>query len=214
MKNQTRFAADHLLPLLQKFDYSTPIIDLGCGQGGVLAGLAECGVSGLCGIDDNRDSINTAAARCTTVRYYKCGIEDIDTDWPTALLCDVIEHYPLAIVYARHIVQPGGLLYVSFPPWRSPYGGHQQLTRWKLPWIHLFGYSGRSDTAEDVESVRRCKPTIRRLELMLDGWTILHRQKYFIRPELSRKGLPTIKAPAWMPEWMITGVDYVLRKEN
>jgi len=88
------------------------------------------------------------------------------------------------------------------------------LTGVKLPWIHLFGYKGRSGTPEDVESVHRSRLSIKRFESMLDGWTILCKQKYFIRPELSRKGLPTIKAPAWTPEWMITGVDFVLRKEN
>ena len=42
--------------------------------------------------------------------------------------------------------------------------------------------------------------------------TILEKRKWFIRPELIRLGLRPIRAPWWVPDCFVTGVDFVLRK--
>jgi len=75
--------------------------------------------------------------------------DEIPSEWlgkfDLVILRDVIEHLPdpeLALRQILLLLKKGGKLYITFPPYYSPYGGHQQIVRGnlisKLPFIHFF----------------------------------------------------------------------------
>ncbi|MBD3277320.1 MAG: methyltransferase domain-containing protein [Candidatus Aegiribacteria sp.] len=229
-KKQGEYVADYLLPLLERFQYRTPVADLGCGQGGILQSLAQHSRGPFIGIDFNEGSIHKAKNECPAELSIDFRTGDIrlieGLEAGTILLCDVVEHMgaEIALDGAGRNLAPGGLVYVSFPPWRSPFGAHQQLSRnWvkNFPWIHLvlpkLTYSTSlkgTENSEDIHSVFRNRLTSRGFESLAEdrGWKVVYRQKYLVRPELTRKGLKVRKAPSLMPEFLTTGCEYLLKR--
>jgi len=44
------------------------------------------------------------------------------------------------MLYIKHFLKQGGIVFFSFPAWHNPFGGHQQIAVGfgsKLPFIHL-----------------------------------------------------------------------------
>lgn len=229
-KKQGEYVADYLLPLLERFRYQPPVLDLGCGQGGILQSLAALSPGPFIGIDFNEESIDKARKGCPAelpIDFRTGDIRKVDgLNAGTLLLCDVVEHMGagIALEAAKRNLAEGGLVYVSFPPWRSPFGAHQQLSRnWvkNFPWIHLvlpkLTYRKSLDgteNREDIHSVFRSRLTTGSFESLASkkGWKIAYRQKYLVRPELTRKGLKVKKAPSLMPEFLTTGCEYLLKR--
>jgi 2-polyprenyl-3-methyl-5-hydroxy-6-metoxy-1,4-benzoquinol methylase len=59
-------------------------------------------------------------------------------------LKDVIEHIPhqeRLMEKMKTLLLPGGVVFLGFPPWQMPFGGHQQICSSKilsrLPYFHL-----------------------------------------------------------------------------
>lgn len=229
-KKQGEYVSDYLLPLLERFHWRPPVLDLGCGQGGILQSLAQHSKGPFIGIDFNESSIAKAIKGCPSDMpiQFRTGdirrIEGLEAD--TILLCDVVEHMgaEIALDGAERNLAPGGLVYVSFPPWRSPFGAHQQLSRnWvsSFPFLHLVlpkltyrtSLKG-TENSEDIHSVFRNRLTSRGFESLAGqkGWKIVYRQKYLVRPELTRKGLKVRKAWSRMPEFLTTGCEYLLKR--
>jgi SAM-dependent methyltransferase len=60
------------------------------------------------------------------------------------MMRDVLEHIhdqERFIGFVKRFLNPGGILFIAFPPWNNPFGGHQQMCDSrllsKMPWIHL-----------------------------------------------------------------------------
>jgi len=219
--NQRRFVVRHLIPLLNRFNYTAPVLDIGCGRGEIIRMMACCETGEHWGIDNNVDSLCMAAKVPSNANFALMEITVIPSIGfmaNTALLHDAAEHIGVpAFDFAHKILAKNGLLYVTFPPWYSPFGGHQHLTRsWLrfIPWAHLM-FPAQVQNAkqlrnpEDVQSVFRNKLTPKQVE-GLDGWTILYKRKYLIRPATG-KG---ISAPKWWPDWLSMGVEYVMGREE
>jgi SAM-dependent methyltransferase len=148
----------YLLPFIQqhyKVTASTRVLDIGCGEGGVLIPFLEMGC--VCtGIELYEP--RAILARQFLSNYVQSGQVDIINQniyeeaalekykhqFDLILLKDVIEHIPdqeRFIPYLKKFLKPGGAVYVGFPPWYMPHGGHQQVCKSKflsfLPWFHL-----------------------------------------------------------------------------
>ena len=131
------------------------ILDIGCGDGGVLIPFLEKGC--ICtGIE--LDEMKSVFARQFLSQYIDSGkaevinqniyeekaLEKYAGQFDIILLKDVIEHIPgqdKFIPYLKKFLKPGGYIYFGFPPWYMPHGGHQQVCKNKLltvlPWFHL-----------------------------------------------------------------------------
>ena len=122
------------------------------------------------------------------------------------LIHDVIEHISEKYRLLEHIkrfLTPGGLLFISFPPWQMPFGGHQQICRNKyvsrLPFIHLLPagiYSsllhhfGESQARiDELLDIRKCRTSIELFEKLLctSHYRIFHKQFWFINPHYEQK---------------------------
>ncbi len=198
------------------------IAEIGCGEGGVLAAIADEGASEVLGIDIRQVAIDSAAKTFSTLGIQAdFAIVDITNDtvpdkwrnhFDLVLLRDVIEHLhetEKSLSNIMQFIKPGGYLSVVFPPYYSPFGAHQHLldnTMGKLPFIQLLP-DGMFNKAyknarlqidvEEVSSLREIRLTIGKFRDAAKnaGFETISEDLYFLRPVFKMKfGLPTIKA--------------------
>jgi 2-polyprenyl-3-methyl-5-hydroxy-6-metoxy-1,4-benzoquinol methylase len=240
---QATIVAHHLLPLFRRRQIllDQPILDVGCANGGSAITLAAALSAPVTGIDVLEDCIaaarKEAAAANVLARFY---VADLLNDeipcgpYGLILMHDVIEHLPQPEVALRRLrphLKADGVLYVSFPPWRGPYAGHQHNATSALrfmPYLHVMAPSlflklllrwepESEEWLMDVGSVIENRLSMHRFERMIrrTGWKITYMKSYFLRPELLRMGLPKVpngwigRLP-WIGECLTTGCEYLL----
>lgn len=162
--NEERFrqqylnSQDYLIPFLEEAMAVLPgmkIMEIGAAEGGVLKAFTDrnCWVFGV-DLSPHRieiaremmaEEVTANKADFQAVNVYD---EAFEKEWTgkfdLILLKDTIEHIPEQekfIPYIKRFLKPEGKIYFGFPPWRMPFGGHQQICRnkWlsKLPYYHL-----------------------------------------------------------------------------
>ena len=209
------FYVDYLRPFVA-FTPQTRVLEIGCGEGGNLLPFAEmgCQVKGIDlsegRIEQAREFFAQAGRQGTFEAMNFITAEKPTTDderFDIVLIHDVIEHIepsykPEFLSNVLPFMRGDALLYVGFPAWQMPFGGHQQITRgWasKLPWIHLLPNavyrwllrrSGvREASINELMSIKRSKMTIEgftRLALST-GFDIVKRTEWFINPHYQQK---------------------------
>jgi SAM-dependent methyltransferase len=240
-----RVANEIVIPWLRRylrFD-RTIVGDFGCHQGGVLQAFREIdGVAGGQGFDLNVESIaRSPFANDDAFRIQVGDILQLDPArhrFSLILIRDVLEHiasYRDALLRAKACLEPGGHIFISYPPYYSPFGGHQQVaSNWTrlAPWLHylpkplFFGmmriddnaYMKAADSIGDLESVRATRLTLRGAERAFRDVGLERRaaQYFLFRPEFKvRYGIPVIPAGplARVPllrEALVMGVYYLL----
>jgi SAM-dependent methyltransferase len=188
------------------------ILDIGCGEGGVLIPFLEKGCTAV-GIE--LDEIKSGYARTLLagpiaegqVEIVNRNIYDEESlvayraSFDLILLKDVIEHIPdqeKFIPYLKKFLKPGGQVYFGFPPWYMPHGGHQQVCRRKLlsllPWFHLLPaplykavleLSGEyKPVIDELLEVKSTGISIERFEKIVrkSGYVISNRAYFLINP--------------------------------
>ena len=151
-------ARDHIIPYInevKRVEAGMRVLEIGCAEAGVLKAFREVGCDCL-GIELMENRTKTAMAFHDEldlpgqISFMNQNIYDIDpeNDLPAKfdliILKDVIEHIPdqeKFIPHLKHFLNPGGIVFFGFPPWRMPFGGHQQIAQSKflsyLPYYHL-----------------------------------------------------------------------------
>ncbi len=147
-------AKNYILPWIASYKRLSPdiqVLDIGCGEGGVLRAFGEIGCTGV-GIDLNPHAIELARAFTQTeglhtrVRFQIQNVYDLDPKeaFDVIIFKDSIEHIPnqaQVLAQVRRYLKPDGLVFLGFPPWLMPFGGHQQVLPsrfWAfLPYYHL-----------------------------------------------------------------------------
>ena len=198
------------------------ICEIGCGESGVLAALAEEGAAEVVGIDIRDLAIESSEKIFDAIGIKgEFAIHNIITQPPPekwqnhfdiVLLRDVIEHLEQTELSLRHVMdfmKPGGWLYVVFPPYYSPFGAHQHLLgnkMSKLPFIQLlpdalftkaYKNARLQIDVEEVSMLRGIRLTISKIRGAIKNalLELVDEQLYFIRPVFKLKfGLPPIKA--------------------
>jgi ubiquinone/menaquinone biosynthesis C-methylase UbiE len=202
------------------------IIEIGCAEGGNLCAMAEHGAAELVGTDINEPRLVTAekvaemAGLEITYSSHDIIYQDPFPEWiehfDVAFLRDVIEHLDdaeIALRNIRRVLKPGGALYVTFPPYYSPFGGHQQtLVNWssRIPFMHLLPEpvfekmiaSGREADKVEVRRLRRIRMTTGKFRRAAKaaGFAIADEKLFFIRPVYKMKfGLNPVSADIIKP---------------
>ncbi len=238
-----------VIPWLKKHIYlnNLSVGDFGCHQGGILQAFREHGtISSGTGYDLNEDSIRTSPF--VRDANFQLEVGDVLTLDPTVnsfdliLIRDVLEHIPdyeNVLRKAQACLKPGGYLFISFPPYYSPFGGHQQLAaNWAklVPYLHylpeslLFqlvslvdnSYMSAEDSKGDMTSVRRTRLTLGKTEKAFQAIGLLPvAQDYFLlRPEFKiRYGIPALPCAImgripFLREVVTMGVYYLVQKPN
>ena len=236
---------ESVIPLLKYWNLSLrnkKLLDIGCGLGGTTVSFAEHGCNCV-GIDINERSIKFAAEfakkRNVTINFFK---EDIcnpkilkENEFDIAILMDVIEHVydpKRALANIFRLLNEKGLAYVSFPPYYSPFGGHQHdpssITR-LMPYVHLLPKNVYFEMLPKQESYRKLVETVTankisifKFEKLVDSsnFKILRKELYLMRPSYrARYGVPAVKIGIisripFVREFMTSGGSYLLMKND
>lgn len=206
---------DYLKPY-QLLPPGTRVLEIGCGEGGNLLPFAEAGCQ-VKGIDLSETRIRQARQFFDAAGQqgtFACE-NFITADKPATeeerydllLIHDVIEHIeaPYKHDFVSHLLpflKRDGIIFVGFPAWQMPFGGHQQIgTGWvsKLPFVHLLPmglytrvltWSGQRDCdIRELQSIKRSAMTIEHFEQLCHdtGLTLVKRTLWFINPHYEQK---------------------------
>jgi SAM-dependent methyltransferase len=124
------------------------LLDAACGPAGKTVWYAEAGAAPVVGVDLElahlRQGMRFAAARgcATRVRFVAADAVRLpfaDHTFEVVTANDAIEHFahPAAVLgELARVTRAGGRLYITFPPYRSPWGAHL-YDYVKIPWCQL-----------------------------------------------------------------------------
>lgn len=148
----------YVLPFIEETRAVTPelkVLEIGCAEGGVLKAFTERGCDCV-GVELSASKVENAhrfmreEVESGKVKFICQNIYDVDFEsefrhaFDLIILKDTIEHIPHQeniIDYLKKLLRPEGIVYFGFPPWYTPWGGHQQVCQSKaltiLPYFHL-----------------------------------------------------------------------------
>jgi SAM-dependent methyltransferase len=215
LNQQIQNSRDHVLPFIEKtkkIASGTRVLEIGCGEGGVLIPFIEKGCYCV-GVDLNQSRIDSAnrfslqavadgkAAFFNWNVYDDSFLQKYKSYFDIIVLKDTIEHIPgqeQFIPYIKQLLRQDGQIFFGFPPWYMPFGGHQQLALGKLasklPYYHilpkplylrLLKVMGEShNRILELEEIYDTGITIERFERIIkkSGLIIFNKQLYLINP--------------------------------
>lgn len=218
--------------------------DFGAHHGGMLDALRESGLVGSAvGIELSEEVV--AGSPFVSDERFRLEVADVTTlafdgrKLDLVLLHDVLEHVPSyddALAATRRALTSGGHVFVSFPPYFSAFGGHQQLARGqarRVPFVHFLPeglffrfaepsaneYMTADGARDDLRSVRSTKLTLGDAERAFAraGLAAADRELFLVRPEhavrygvKARSAGPLGRLPG-VRELTVNGAFYLLR---
>lgn len=227
---QRELASLALLPALRDWGLwreGLQVLDIGCGLGGASFEIADRGAEVDAVEIDARLAAAATERRAERMRVVHADITEPSTlgelreDYDLALYRDVLEHIPeadAALAETVRRLRAGGSLVLIFPPWYSPYGGHQQTLparrtlgiAWgKLPFAHwlppswhraLARMGSEEEAWRELETIRRAHLTLRSMDRLAERHGLRRRfaKHYLSRPSYAlRYGLPIVDLD-WM----------------
>ena len=202
---------------VRKIPEDSVVLEVGCGQGGNLHPFVERGLRSV-GIDKNDYTIGYAMEffkDCEHVEKLTLLNENFYEIDPASLpkanfviIRDVLEHIvnrDLFFERLKDFLADGAVIFNAFPPWRMPFGGHQQGLKNRLlsktPWFHLlprfifetilrvFGEDEKFIVNFLRDDVRNTKLSIRQYKKLLKnaGFKIDRETYYLVNPSYKIK---------------------------
>ncbi len=227
------------------------VVEVGCGEGGVLKAFVDRGCEGL-GVElDNQrvelfkqfmaDSIAAQRAKVVQADIYDM-VEDarFKAQFDLIVFKDVIEHIhnqARLLQAIKYLLAPQGMIFLGFPPWQMPFGGHQQICQSKIlsktPYIHLLPrglyaqllrvFKESDTTVEALLEVWDTGISIERFERIckMTGYELAVKRFYLINPiyELKfglkpRKQLAFLAHLPFLRNFVTTCVYYLIKPRN
>jgi SAM-dependent methyltransferase len=233
----------YLIPLIESWGIkpaSIKVLDVGCGDGGGIAALHDSGM--ICkGFDAEPRRIELAGLMMNG-RSVTLSVGDINRNpipffgekFDLVVLHDVFEHleHKQAVLQTlKSYLGPKGKLLLTFPPYYSAYGGHQQLLRSRfarLPFVHLLPFMVSSvypslknedqGFVAEIQKLATMKMGIKKFEKLLTeaSLSIEAKESYLISPNHIRFGFKPkasnfIARTPFLGELLISGVVYLLK---
>jgi SAM-dependent methyltransferase len=182
------------------------VLEIGCGEGGVLKAFTDKGCEGV-GVEFDlsriesgnsflADELKEGKLKFVAKDIYQVDIDkDLNGLFDIIVLKDVIEHIhdqEKLIGWMKQFLKPGGVIFFGFPPWYMPFGGHQQICRSKIsrmPYIHLLPrawYRGilkrKKENVAEMMEIRDTGISIERFEKIVEhaGYEITHKRHYLV----------------------------------
>jgi SAM-dependent methyltransferase len=185
------------------------VLEIGSAEGGALKAFLDRGCTGI-GIELDclrvtlsrkyllEEIANRKVEICQGDIFDDAFESEFTGKFDIIVLKDVIEHFNNQdglIRLLKNFLSPTGVIYFGFPPWKMPFGGHQQICNSKilsrLPWFHLFppviskaileGFGEDSHYLMDIKktgiSIEQFEKIVRRL-----GYKIIGKKHYLINP--------------------------------
>lgn len=243
--------AQYMLPFIEeKFEVKPGmrVLEIGCGEGGVLKGFLNRGLTGVgVELDEVRladarnwlkDEIASGQVRFLLMNIYDADVEaDFGGPFDIIVLKDVIEHIPgqaQMMAYMQRFLKKDGVIFLGFPPWQMPLGGHQQILKnkilSKIPWYHLLPmpvYKGilklAGENVAEMEDIKKTGISIERFEKITHetGYAILNDRHYLINPIYRykfgwkpRQQFSIVRAVPRLRNFFTTCVYYLIQKDK
>ena len=234
----------YMAPLLEQWGVllkDARILDVGCAEGGGLCALYDRGVHCM-GFDIDRERVELAeqlkgsrAIPFVPGNLYETAFPFSDRQFDLVVLHDVFEHLDhkdAMLEKLKRYMKPDGRLLITFPPYYSAYGAHQQHLRApfaKIPFFHLIPFTmsfllprlkgEHQPFVEEIRKLARLKMGMKKFEQIVSRGKlrVVGKETYLISPNHIRFGLKPIPAGpiARIPllnEILCTGVVYLLEK--
>lgn len=213
-EEQAHTARNYYIPyIMSRMNHLPPqILEVGCGEGGNLLPFAEkgCEVTGVdlitSRIEQAKSFFSEKNQEGTFISSDIFALEDLNQRFPLILVHDVIEHIDHKeqfLTDLKKYLSPGGIIFIGFPAWQMPFGGHQQIAKGKfishLPFIHLLPYTlykyvlricgEQESTIKELLSIKQTKCTIEMFRRIArrTNYQIINEQLYFINPHYQVK---------------------------
>lgn len=154
-REQSFTTSRHIIPFIESVipvDSTVSVLEIGCGEGGNLLPFLEARCARIAGIDLSGSKIENARrfysaipggerVELTAADIYESGSAGT---FDIVMMRDVLEHIhdqERFLGFVKRFLSRRGVLFIAFPPWNNPFGGHQQMCDSrllsKIPWIHL-----------------------------------------------------------------------------
>ena len=219
------------------------MLEIGCGDGGNLLPLARMGCK-VVGVDmaegrirDARRFFKESYAEGEFIASDVFLLTDLHHTFDIILCHDVIEHIGDKRRFMSMLpkfLAKDGVVFMSFPAWQMPFGGHQQICRSRvlshLPWVHLlptcvyrmllrtFGES--DDCIRELLSIKQTRTPIEKFEHIVRAdkqFSIRNRLLWFINPHYKtkfgltpRKLWPSIGCVPYFRNFFTTSCFYIM----
>jgi SAM-dependent methyltransferase len=207
------------------------VLEIGCAEAGVLKAFLERGAQAV-GVDRNGKRLERGKAflaeavqggRLTLLHRDAQDLlveEQFRGRFDLIVLKDVIEHVEdrskLFSVMAR-LLAPSGRIFLAFPPWCMPFGGHQQVCKsWllsRMPYFHLLPmpayrrvlelFAERPARVESLLATKRTGLASAEFERAAEraGYRIVTERFYLVNPMYAyRFGMAPREQAQWLAE--------------
>ena len=243
-KEQALTCNRYYIPYLKPFINISPdlhILEIGCGEGGNLLPFAKIGCH-VTGLDLNTGRIKEAISffQQEGVKGEFLNIDIFDykpspkNSFNLIILHDVIEHIAdkkLLLYTMKQYLTSRGIIFIAFPSWQMPFGGHQQICHNSLI-SHLLPRclykkllklaNESSNCIEELMHIYDTRTTIRLFENLINtDYQILNRQFWFINPHYetkfhlpSRKLWKGIEGLAFLRAFCSTSCWYIIKDKS
>lgn len=158
-KEQGYTTKKYVIPFIRKvidIDKDSSILEIGCGEGGNLIPFVEMKCPKIVGVDLSKEKIQNATqffnneygeeAKIKFIQddFYNVKVDEIG-QFDIIIMRDVIEHIhnqEKFMNFVKAFLSPKGRIFLGFPNWYMPFGGHQQICKnkflSKVPYFHIF----------------------------------------------------------------------------
>jgi SAM-dependent methyltransferase len=246
-------ARDHIIPFIEA---SLPIgpekrvLEIGCAEAGVLKAFVERGCQCV-GIElsgsrtDKARQFQAKAVESGQLTFLNRDIYDVDVEadlgsgFDIVILKDVIEHISRQEEFIPRLTEflnPGGMIFFGFPPWRMPFGGHQQMSRSRvlsvLPYFHLLPrrvyasvldlFGEESSRRDELLEIHDTRISIQRFERILgiSGLSVVNRHFWLLNPIYKYKfgkgpvsQIPLVRSLPIIRDFITTAAYYLVARE-
>jgi len=221
----------------------TQVLEIGCGEGGNLVPftLKGCKVTGVdmatIRIEQAREIFKKKGYKGTLIAEDIFKLKELENLFDLIIIHDVIEHIDNKEAFLAKIrlyLKPGGVVFIGFPAWQMPFGGHQQIcsSRFasKAPFIHLFPgrlyafllkcCSEKDVTIQELLEIKQTRCSIERFikAVKKAQFSIVLHQLYFINPHYEikfglkpRKLSPVIGGIPYLRNFFCTSCFYIIK---
>jgi 2-polyprenyl-3-methyl-5-hydroxy-6-metoxy-1,4-benzoquinol methylase len=219
---QYKYAEDILIPMFKSWDFECKgkrVLEIGCSEAGILNAFADngCDVVGV-EIGEKRvaNAIKHQKVEFPVVEGDFCSsdiLNKIEGKFDLIILRDVIEHLldkDTALSNMKELLSIDGRIFLSFPSWLMPFGGHQQALKSPFRYLIFLHYLPKSiyirflkaiepDRAELIQTLietydARLTPGQFRNLMSTHGLTIDKSDYYLLNPAYEIKfGWPSVK---------------------
>jgi SAM-dependent methyltransferase len=238
--------ANYLIPLLRRWGVQIEearLLDVGCAYSGGICAMHDAGM--VCRGFDFDERFVAIANGLRGNRKFHIVLADIHEDpapyagetFDLVVLHDVFEHLEkkhLALQRLKSYLSQAGEILITFPPYYSAFGAHQQVLNSKfarLPYFHLLPFAltailprlmdEHRPFIEEVQRLGKMKMGLAKFERLVDeaGLHVAHRKHYLIGPNHIRFGLKPVGAGILgripgIRELLTTGAIYLIAREG